>query len=605
METLIEDEPPQEKALAITRAGPVLIVSSALVFGIGTLLLGDWFEFYELDLIQLLGSLIVLAFASVTLLWIVLPRKVVLAFIGAAILFYLSGIAFRASTASRLEGCPVVQTTAIEESELQKRYRIKKVIQDITSASGNAIMIAENKSKKAIKEYGENVIVKYYADPNATESIAFACSLPGTASKVFPRTIEAGVINTTRGEALYTVQTMAEGQPIDLWIRTKPSEQQINNCALDLIRRMEQFTEDKFCHRDLHPGNIFVNEEGRLSFIDVDLGLVSTSNEDFVFKCQRFFFEMPLRLVKFARQNLEESKLQGLLAWWVFMTGERYGSFSIDQLYLVVCVFILTKRFKVLKSVSNGKQGSDLYFELRSAVTASEDKTTAFDIVPTSADLVKYFFKFQLVQLGMGISSSSIKMDAQTIAGLQQLFEDFQKTGTPPRINFSGSTIQPFSTIVVVNNVVAGRKLTIEISVREATDFSIASSQGPIYELKFSRPIRFSTRVMDLEVNYIRVDKSTQTETKFYVEGRGFAGRLMFNIQDVVGEISNPNGPLPTGNEIMQIMKSIKLNQDQMGDILKALGRIEMKVDRPEEQAGTLDFVVDFTDTENVTVSLK
>lgn len=559
------------------------------------LLIGDSMDFYFIPYIALIPLLIITGILLLVQMGRYFSVKMngLLLFL-IALYFGLAVIIKEYILPKGLENCASVQSDVIEQVELEKKYEISKVIQDIDSSSGNAIMLAKDKSN------GRPVVIKYYSDPNATESIGFACSLTGDVARVFPETLKAGTVNTTRGEALFTVQSIAKGQPIDSWAQENPSSKSKKKCAKEIIERVIQLTSNRFCHRDLHPGNIFVENSGKVSFIDADLAFIETANDKtkFIKGCQRFFFEMPLRLVAFARQNLSEIEQGVLSAWWVHMTTEKYNEYSVDELYMVVCAFIVVKKYGILKTIAKNANNETTWKKVKDYTQASLNTVLPSDVIPTGTPVSSLFYRFLMGGMQSKQISGNLSIDESTQANLQGSYEDFRKTGKIPRFNITDIVSDEFKTTVTVNN-----RLSIAITIPAGSNIDVKISPGPINEISFSTPLILQSTGIKLNITYIRMDKSSQIDTKYYVEGEGevIGGAAKFSIQDILGEVVTPDGPLPSGNEVMFLISQISFNETQIKDLLFALNTVNVNVSRLENK-GEYSFKVDFEE-DNINIT--
>ena len=565
-----------------------------LFVAVGLFLLGDWVNYYYLPFVSYVPLMVVWILLLLVQMFRFLPVWVNALFVlGVPAYFGVAEIVKR-FVPRGLERCPTVVAATITEEDIHKDYSVTKVIQGIESASGNAIMLANDRSTK------RPVVVKYYADPDAVESIGFACSLTGDTARVFPTTLKAGKIATSRGEAYYTVQTLAKGEPIDSWLAGGPSTSAKRRCARGLIVRVRGFTDERFCHRDLHPGNVFVASSGSVSFIDVDLGFVTTgSKSEFITQCQRFFFEMPLRLVAFSREHLSEAR-QGILAsWWIYMSSERYGEYSVDQLYMVACAYIVMKRNGILSNIAQNKNTFETWVRVEKATQTALDLVLPTSVIPAGSETSKQLYRFMMGGAQVPGVSEKVEMDDATKAKLNAIYSDFKKTMQPPRVNIVAVTSKEFKTTVEFKN-----RLSVDITIPPAVSIEIITSPGPINEIIFGIPLVIATTGLELRITYIKVDKSTQIDTKYNVEGEGVVagGVTTFSIQNVLGEVVTPNGPLPTGNEVIAMLASIKFSDDDMRNLLLAVGTVEVSVARPENQPNDT-FIADFTDPTNVVLS--
>lgn len=554
------------------------------------ILLGDLFKLYYLPYIALLP----LAFFGVILLILELTRwipsmKIFLA-IAVLVLAVVTGYVITEVTPKGLQDCPNVDKDALTDKDIRTAYKITRTIQGIDSVSGNAIMLAEDRGN------GRPVVVKYYADPNAGAAIGFACGLEGKVARLFPTTLRTGTVITPRGEALFTVQTVAEGEPIDSWLATGQSSTIRRGCALSLIDRAEKLTESGLCHRDLHPGNVFVSKTGIVSFIDLDLGFVNTNTTAFTRNCQRFFFEMPLRLVVFANENLSEIRRAMFFSWWAYMSTEYYGVFSVDQLYLVAQAFIVKNRTKILSSLSTGTPDDPaVWSNVRKAIRTPVETSVEVTAFPSSSATAEMMSS--LLMNGIGGISTNLTVDPGAQTKLELLWTDFSKNGNIPRTRVTSIVSSEINTSVVVNN-----RLTVDVVVPAASNLDIRSQEG-VNDIHFSVPLQLSTTGLQLSIDRIRIDKTSEIDTKYNIEGKAIVGGTVeIDIADQMGEVVTPNGPLPTGNEILFLVSSLKFNEEQIKDVLASVGTVTIHVDKAGDSTEDT-FVFDFTDPDNVTVT--
>lgn len=581
-----------EKLQAQVRARVTFV--DAVLLLVLLVLLGDFLRFYYTPYWLLVPLGVV--FTVFLLVWVGrrVGTRMLLGFLVALFLFVVLGyVVVYHVLPQGLQKCPGVDSAAIPESEIMERYSVTRTIQGVDSASGNAIMLAKERGT------GRPVVIKYYADPNATESIEFACSLEGDVARRFPKTLKAGNVTTTRGQALYTVQTLASGQPIDSWMQGQPSSSARRTCARNLIKRVRAFTAANFCHRDLHPGNVFVTDAGAVSFIDVDLGFTDRYESSFVDRCQRFFFEMPLKLVAFARENLNDVQQTALTGWWVYMNADRYGQFTVDQLYMVALAFITKRNYGVLAAVAKGANDEATWAKVESKAGASLDATLPTSVVPTDSATGAKMLRFMMSGFGKEAVLPGLELGDGVAARLDEIKGEFDQTGLPPRLDITSVALNTFEVNVQVNN-----RLTVTAALDASTSVSLRTSPGPVYEADFSEPLRISSTGLQLFITYIKADKSSQIDTRYNVQGRGVvAGLADFSIADVLGEVVSPDSPLPTGNEVMALIGYLSISDEEIQRLLRSLGSAKLSVSRlgdtPDDKFGLA-----FAEGGNVTVSV-
>jgi len=569
---------------------PILDGMTVILFFI---LLGDYLNFYWLPYVVIIPMIVIFVVLLLIQMFVYLPvwvNSVILLLTG----LYLGVFQILVSyiIPQGLQSCPNVNQTAIEEKALQKDYVITRVIQGVESASGNAIMLAKQRKD------GRGVVLKYYADPNAEESIGFACSLDGDVARVFPSTLRAGRVVTSRGEVLFTVQTLAEGEEIDSWVISGPSKRTRRAAAGQLLKRTREFTNQQFCHRDLHPGNIFVTSTGRVSFIDVDLGFVESWTKDkFFSRCQRFFYEMPLRLVKFVRTNLTGDEQTVFLAWWLYMNTEKYGLFSVDQLFMATVAFVLSKRYGVLSTLSKATANDEKTWK-KAESYAKEPTNTVLpaQVIPVDSEVTVNMLRFMMGGFQTHNISQNITIDSETQTKLGELYNNYLETQTLPRVKIDGTIQAEFDTVIQVN-----KRLSVNLNIPVNTQIAVRKLDDGVTELSFGNPVTLSTSGLTLAITYARIDKSSEIDSKYYVEGTGTTlGGATFNIQDVVGEVVTPNGPLPTGNEVMALVTALSFSDLQWKVFLGDMSVINVQVD---DKDGGFNFNVDTTDPDNLNVT--
>lgn len=566
-------------------------VSGVLSVSLGLILFGDIAGYYVLPYVVLIPCTAIFCILLVIQSFIYLPTRL-------NFLFYFFLAAYAATLQiikyllpKGLQLCPDINPDPVDEEELLKAYRVTRVIQGVESSSGNAIMLASEKKN------GQDVIIKYMADPNAEDNIGFSCSLQGDVAKLFPKTLRSGKVNTSRGEALFTVQTLASGEELDSWMASGRKSAEKLRAAANILQRARELTTQKFCHRDLHPGNIFVSEKGDVSFIDIDLGFSGVDAAQFLSGCQRFFFEMPLRLVAFSRKNLSNVEQSALAVWWVYMNAERYGEFTVDQLFMAANAFVVSKRFGILSEISAGLNNEDTWKKAEKAAKSVLNTYPPTSVVPEGLDYSILMYRFTM---GAGQStavSPNVTIDPAVQTELQRVLEDFQKTNMLPRFELLGVVTTEFTTTVQINP-----RLAVTITIPSATNIFVEQKAGPVFEVQFKSPVTITSSGLVLNIVYLRVDKSSQIDTRYYVEGAGELFGYTFSIQDVVGEVVSPDGPLPTGNEVMALITSMNLTDEQLKELLSSFSSLEVAVTRIQD-SGRFEFSVNTTDPENITIT--
>lgn len=475
-----------------------------------------------------------------------------------------------------IRDCANYKTGTTTEETLVARYPVTRVIQEQDSASGNAVYLVRSSDSP------EQFILKYYsATEAASERIGFACSLKGDLGRAFPKTIENGTVSTTTGNAYYTIQTLASGQAIDSWVKTAPDEKKRFRAALETLQQIAVFTKQSFCHRDLHPGNVFVDPSGAVSFIDVDLGFIAASPSDLGeselrYRCQRFFFEMPKKLLAFSRANLSRSEFALIMSWWLYTNTEQYNVFSVDQLYGLVIAFVLRKdtklltytcRLKVCDETAWDAIVYDTYIgESLGDVTDLANGILASLTGIAGLDPAALLFRYSA---GVFASRSRVQLSESASKILLSSAEGFQTTGVMPQV---GISVTWATGVVIPFNVFRRVPLYVSIAAGTKITAKLRSAGGATVDILFSRPVGVGTTGFHLDLTSIGIDKRDTTKTTYTLEGSvAVAGFPLFDIATLLGSVSTPTGPLPSGNEVLALVQMIEIGVDPI-ELLKTAG---------------------------------
>jgi ubiquinone biosynthesis protein len=114
-----------------------------------------------------------------------------------------------------------------------------------------------------VQEFGRAVFAQLDFQIEALNNRRFRTNFRGHPDVVFPEVIES--LSTSR----ILCMTFIEGTKILAWNRTFTDPRRIARIGLEAMLKM--IFEDGFVHADLHPGNIFITADHKLTLLDVGL----------------------------------------------------------------------------------------------------------------------------------------------------------------------------------------------------------------------------------------------------------------------------------------------------------------------------------------------
>jgi uncharacterized protein with PQ loop repeat len=551
---------------------PTLAVFACLFVGF----VGDYYGYWTIDWLPALAACIFVFLSSLVSIFRSAGMAGVAVF-ALLILFVALVYRFVYTQSMSIRDCTNYKEGTIPEEKLIARYPITRVIQERDSASGNAVYLVRSPDSP------EQFILKYYsATDSAAERIGFACSLKGELGGVFPKTVENGTAMTNTGEVYYTVQTLAKGQPVDSWMKTAPDETKRRRAAREVLQQIAVFQRQSFCHRDLHPGNVFVDASGAVAFIDVDMGFIAAAPSDLgeselKYRCQRFFFEMPKKLLAFARANLSRGEFALLMGWWLYTNTQQYNVFSVDQLYGLVTAFVLRKDTGMLSyacrlKICDETAWNALVTGNYPATSAPLGETLTDGLLASLSgvgdiDLAALLFRYSTGVFGSG---SNVQLSESAKQILLSVAAEFETTGKMPGLSlfmiWGAATTIPFKVF---------RRFPFYISIPNGTQVSakLRSAGGAAADIFFSQPVGVGTTGIRLDLTSIGIDKSDSSKTDYELAGRvAVAGFPLIDIATLLGSVSMPVGPLPSGNEVLALVQMVELGIDPM-ELLKASGQ--------------------------------
>lgn len=437
------------------------------------------------------------------------------------------------------------------------RSLVKKVQEtsqnNVSSASGNIVVI------------GVSHIVKLYPDNRLSQqAIQRNLSIPQSIQSLFPVTKKyGGVFVPGIGNMMYTVQTKQVGVPVSSvsW-KSYSSRQKAVFCKL-FCQSLLRLGQANFCHRDLHPDNVFVqfatsNTPLGVRFIDADLSVIGENQE----KCDRFPLEMPKVLASFiaAQAGREDAISIGL--WHIYCDLNLGQAFNVDVRYaLSTMASVVSPAILPLVPASDEKAFLGKFVDDDNQIQV----TTNFEIVLAqrlgSADSVASQALQHIVGIPVSLSiGPGVQWD-----GIQILAKVMQTTPA----TYAAQIIQPYLSWSDIRVSVDVPDQLLNPS--ETGGFSARTSAGPLnilirqnnegsISLFFSRPIVVTAWYLPFSavsvtgIDIVFSPFYTQYEPRGEVKVTGLntgSAPLSYAI------IKVDKGPLPTRAEFKETLASI------------------------------------------------
>lgn len=192
-------------------------------------------------------------------------------------------------------------------------------------ASGNIIVV------------GETSIMKFYPHTaSALSDVKKSISIPASVADLFPRTIQVGVTMLYGRELYFMIQDLTPGAPLANTSLSAAEKPIVCELLCKALMRMENAD---YCHRDLHPENIFVVRDAngavsRVGFIDVDMSTRASGD------CTRFPMEIPKVLVSFVKANSTRSDMLVIFQWHIW-SSFGMPSLNVDHKFAFIAIAAL------------------------------------------------------------------------------------------------------------------------------------------------------------------------------------------------------------------------------------------------------------------------
>ena len=543
----------------------------SIFIGLTLAILGDYVGFYHLPYLALI-PLITFWFILVAIqafFW--MPAWAFRPLVLGIGLFLLGGfLVVNFLVPKGMEKCPGVADTALAERDLHRKYHISKVIQTPDPESGNAAMLA--KSRKT----GREVVIKLFSHPNARANVLSVCEATGQkknlAAKEMVKLLDAGLVKSQRGPAMFSVQTAPVGQPVDMWMATGPGSKSRVKVAQGLADKAVALNSSFICMDSISPSKLFVSSDGVVHQMDTDVGHLTNYDKvgEYILECQRTSAEMPARLSDMARDRLDDGQLDTLTNWWIFMNSEKAGRFPSWQVDMAATIFVINRNYGILAALAQAPDAEEPSITWSKVKKAAAEYTAGdyTSVLPSSGVVMSYSGQMGRLLVEGRPRYGSVVVAPSAEADMLGVAADFEDSQQMPQRDFIFTTTAP---VVVTKKVNADLEVTLNIL--SSTSINLKVYPGAHVRMTCSNPISVSVTGLELEVITFSVQPADGFGFKYEIEGKGVVngGASEFAIQDAMMN-RDPNATF-SGNRITEmVVAAFALDDVGIVDFLSNIG---------------------------------
>jgi hypothetical protein len=295
------------------------------------------------------------------------------------------------------------------------------------------------------------------------------------------------------------------------------------------------------------------------------------------------------------------------MGWWMYVNAEKYNVFTVDQMYALVTAYVLRKDAAMLVFAAqltkcDDKAWTALMYGNFGAFGAINDvikkwrgnaaqvraaESTGSETPKPTTPLIKTAFDklmgalpgvpkselpdmiFRYITGIFSVRASKLTISSRAAGILLDAAKEYEASGMMPHMEASvkWAADAAFSFYVY-------RRFPVHINIPNGLELTarLRSAGGTAADVLFSKALSLSTTGFGLNLNSIGIDKSDSAKTDYDLEGSlTVAGFPVVNLGTILGAVSVPSGPLPSGNEVKALLGMVEAAIDPQA-ALESLG---------------------------------